>query len=102
MAQALSRILAGADDPEIRDTDKAVFLAHKVFEAREQLTDAEWVAEALAKGSRCEAAADWQRQVIDQATEAQQPAAVLARLEESLGRFENGEPCVRFADPTGG
>ncbi len=102
MAQALSRILAGADDPAVRDTDKAVFLALKVFEAREQLTDAEWVAEALAKGSRCEEAADWQRRVIDQATEAQQPAAVLARLEESLGRFEKGEPCILFANSPGG
>jgi tetratricopeptide (TPR) repeat protein len=94
MAQALSRILAGTDDPEVRDFDQAVFLALKVFEARQELADAEWVAEALAKGGKCEAAADWQRRVVDQALEADQPGPVVGRLEESLARFERGAPCA--------
>ncbi len=95
LAQALSRILASAEDPQVRDGDKAVQLALNVFAAKQGLAEAEWVGEALAEAGRCEEAAKWQRDVIDQATEAEQPPTVLARLEENFARFESGVPCRR-------
>lgn len=93
LALALSRILASAEDPEVRDTEMAVQLALNVFNARQKLEDAEWVAEALARSGRCGEAADWQRRVVDQATEAGQASAVVTRLESNLARFESGDAC---------
>lgn len=93
LTQALSRVLALAKDPELRDSERAVQLALNLFEARQNLADAEWVAEALAAADRCQEAADWQRRVVEQAAGAQQPADVLDRLRGNLQRFERGAPC---------
>jgi len=97
LARALSRVLASAEDPDVRDGDKAVQLALNVFAASQSLADAEWVAETLARSGRCEEAASWQRQVIEQAEEAEQTVEVVSRLEEGLARFENGAPCAGVA-----
>lgn len=89
LALALSRVLASADAPSVRDPERAVQLALNVFGARKKLEDAEWVAETFAKAGRCEEAVSWQRNVVEQATESAQPETVMARLEESLARYES-------------
>lgn len=93
LAVALSRVLASAVDPEVRDADRAVQLALNVFESRQRLTDAEWVAEALASSGRCAEAASWQKQVLEQAETAGQDGEVVGRLSANLERFESGAPC---------
>lgn len=94
LAVALSRVLASAKDPEVRDAERAIRLALNVFEARQRLEDAEWVAEAFAEAGRCEEAAGWQREVVNQAVEADQSEAVMARLRTNLERFDSGEACT--------
>lgn len=90
---ALAWLLAACPDPELRDSQRALELANSVFASRRSVGAAELVAAAQAESGDCAKAAEIQRFVVEQATGFSQPAEIMARLERSRERFEQGAPC---------
>ena len=92
-ARALSHLLASARDPELRDGERALALAVRVFEAQRAVEHAETVALAMAQLGRCADAAEWQQGALEAAS--QRGAAELARrLQTVLSVYEQGPPCA--------
>ena len=59
VATTLARLLASAPDRALRDGNRALALAMRVYDANGTATDAETVALALAELQRCSEARDW-------------------------------------------
>jgi hypothetical protein len=100
VAHALARLLAGAPDPALRDGDRAVDLAERVFAAAATVAHAETLAMALAETGRCDDAAALQEQAVEGAR-AGGAEAEAARLGRILEHYRQQRPC-RAPVATGG
>ena len=76
-------------DTSIRDGERALELAEKVFAARQETAYGEVIAAALAQLGRCDEAAEWQRQVLERSS----GQAITTRLTEILAIYAQGPPC---------
>ena len=94
LAHALSRLLAMGPDTSIRDGERALELAEKVFAARQQAASAVVIAAALAELGRCNEAAEWQRKVLERSS----GQAITTRLTEILVIYDQGPPCAYPAE----
>jgi len=92
LLQALARQLASADDPEVRDGDRAVELARRTLRAGSTPSRLETLAMACAEAGLFEEAVTLQGEVI-QAMRRQGRMNVLPRLEANLARYQNGQSC---------
>lgn len=92
LAHALARLLATASDPAVRDGERALELAQRVFQQARTLDHGETVAMALAELGRFKEAAEWQRRVLAQA-ESSGDEALARRARRRLEGYERGEPC---------
>ena len=77
-------------DASIRDGQRALELAEKVFAAKPEPAYAEVVAAALAELGRCDEATVWQQQVLEATSNEEQ----IARLKEVLAIYDQGAPCA--------
>lgn len=97
IAYALARILGLCPDQSLRDGERALDLALRVFEARNTVEYAVTVAGILAELDRCEEAAEWQRGALKAGEEAGHEELV-RQLRVALARYEAGPPC-RLSEP---
>jgi tetratricopeptide (TPR) repeat protein len=91
-ARDLAFLLASAPDPELRDGERALDLAQRVFKARQTVGHAELLALALAELGRCQEAAQWQERALESAQHLGAEERV-PRLAEALARYQEGPPC---------
>lgn len=92
LAGALARLLAMGPVPDLRDGERALGLAERVFAARPTAAHAEVVAAALAELGRCDEAAKWQRQTLS-AAGSEEPGRTDDTRRAVLARYEAGPPC---------
>jgi hypothetical protein len=92
IAHGLARLLAGCPDLSLRDGDRALDLASRVFEASQTISHAETVAMAFAEVGRCSDAAQWQLRAVE-ACEAAGDLERAAALRAILPHYESGSPC---------
>lgn len=89
---ALARLLSAAPDDQVRDANLAQQLIERLLEQQQSIELGETTAMMLAELGEYGQAAAVQRDVIAAAQQAGL-AAVVARLEVNLVRYERGEPC---------
>jgi tetratricopeptide (TPR) repeat protein len=92
LLHALARLLASADDPEVRDGDRAAELAPRTLRAGSTPSRLETLAMASAEAGRFEEAVELQRDVILEMRR-QGRVDVLPRLEANLERYRAGQSC---------
>jgi len=90
MAHALSRLLAMGPDLSIRDGERALELARRVFAAQPKPEYGEVVAASLAAIGRCDEAAKWQQQVLERSSN----EGLSPRRQEVLAIYDEGPPCA--------
>ena len=88
LSHALSRLLAMGPELSVRDGERALDLAERVYEAVPGAPHAEVVAAAYAELGRCEEAATWQGRALETSAEADLPAR-----RQALALYEAGAPC---------
>lgn len=98
VVNALVRFLAAAPKAELRDGERAVELATRLFEAQGTVEHGESLALALAEAGRCDEAAEMLSKVVDAYRQAGQTARV-PELEETVSRYRAGAPCGAPALP---
>jgi tetratricopeptide (TPR) repeat protein len=96
-ALMLAYLLATTPQYDLRDGVTALQLAQMVYEASASPEHGALVAMALAELGRCAEAAAWQRRMISTAGQANK-TDLLARLNNDLKRYEQGQPCRPAAD----
>ncbi len=92
IAFALARLLSAAPEGGVRDGERALDLALRVYEAKSTPRHAQIVAQALAELGRCAEAAEWQEILVESARRdgADEAAEV---LEKDLEMYRSGPPC---------
>jgi tetratricopeptide (TPR) repeat protein len=90
LAHALARLLAGCPDPALRDGERALELAAKVWEAQPTPRHGDTLSMALAEVGRCADAAALASQLLA-ATGAGDPGRAAREL--ALARYSAGPPC---------
>ena len=98
VAQALARLLAGCPDLTVRDGERALDLAQRVYAVSPTPFHAETLAMALAQVGRCEEAAELQRQVVDAAGQ-KGDGDRGSSWAEILAVYEQGPPCAVPSSP---
>jgi tetratricopeptide (TPR) repeat protein len=113
LARALARVLAASPDPTLRDGERALQLAERIFQAQNSPEHAELLALALAELGRCSEAAALTAQIVEalrglQASLGETPTAAEEAAVGQLGRFEGlqrrfgaGPPCDAPSETTG-
>ncbi len=97
-AHALARLLAAAPEDSVRDGARALAITDALLKAQRTLELMQTRAMALAETGRFDEAAQWQRDAILAATQAQR-ADLMPRLSTNLARYENRQACrVPWAD----
>ena len=97
-AHALARLLAAAPDDRVRDGQRALSIMNELLKTQNTLSSAETMAMVFAEIGEWDRAVSWQRQTIDAARQAKQPALV-ARLTTNQRRYEQKKPCrIPWAD----
>jgi tetratricopeptide (TPR) repeat protein len=97
-AHALARLLVAAPDDRVRDGQRALTIMNELLKTQNTLSSAETMAMVFAEIGEWGRAVDWQRQTIDAARQAKQPALV-ARLTANLRLYEQKKPCrIPWAD----
>lgn len=91
LAHVLARLLATAEDAEVRDGERALDLAFRVFRADRKLGHAETVAMALAETGQFDRAVAWQRKILEQADGMGRPD-LTRRARERLALYQEGRP----------
>jgi len=91
IAHALARLLASCPDVDLRDGQRALDLALRVYDARKTVTHAETVALALAESGRCDEALTWQRGAFEAARKAG-AVELVEKFRIGLERYET-QPC---------
>jgi tetratricopeptide (TPR) repeat protein len=91
-AHTLARLLVSCPDETLRDGERALALAQRVFEVSKTVTHVETVAMALAELGRCEEAAQWQRSAITTA-EREGRKDLVEWYRKALLVYERGAPC---------
>lgn len=92
IARDLAQILAAAPDLSLRDGERALDLAQRVFQAQQTLDHAELLAQALAEVGRCDEAAQLQEKALESARSLG-AAELEPRLSASLDLYRQGPPC---------
>jgi serine/threonine-protein kinase len=92
IALGLARLLAACPESDVRDGERALDLATRIFEAVSTPRHAQVVAQALAELGRCDEAATWQQSIVDAAVEAGATEALPA-LRADLEMYLAGPPC---------
>ncbi len=92
LVHLLARILATAPEPEVRDGERAVALATEALQASVNVDHAETLAMAYAEVGEWAKAVEWQRRVVDRASERGFPPERVERIRGRLERYERGEP----------
>jgi tetratricopeptide (TPR) repeat protein len=95
----LARFLAAAPERRLRDGDRALELAERLFTERRDAPRAETLAMALAETGRFGEAVRLQRGLVDAARRAGAERSA-ARLEADLERYSRNEPCCARRDWT--
>ena len=90
-----ARFLLAQQLLEAKRPEEALKLAQALYEATGSLQHAALVVSALAELDRCVEAADWQRKIIEAATQ-QRLDDLLVKLRADLHRYENARPCRQF------
>ena len=85
-ATTLARLLAASPDRSLRDGERALALATRVYEVERSATHGESVALALAELGRCREAATWMQRSIAEADRAGDAGSV-ARLRSEAPRY---------------
>jgi tetratricopeptide (TPR) repeat protein len=88
LAHALSRLLAMGPELDVRDGERALDLAGKVYEALPGAAHAEVVAAAHAELEQCDDAVSWQQRAIDSSNE-----ATVGSRRQVLALYQAGAPC---------
>jgi len=97
-AHALARLLASAPDDHVRDGPRALTIMNELLKTQNTLSSAETMAMVFAEVGEWDRAVAWQRQTIDAARQAKQPALV-ARLAANLRLYQQKKPCrIPWAD----
>ena len=91
LVHLLARVLATAPEAEVRDGERALEIAQRVFATQQSIEHAETIAMALAETGRFADAVAWQRDLVTRARSRLAPGAV-AELEARLAQYERGEP----------
>lgn len=97
-AHELARLLAACPDTSLRDGQRAVDLALRVFQSQKTPIHAETLALALAESGRCEEAANVQRQLIA-IYEKSNNDKTLLQYKNDLSYYEKGSPCRPVSTP---
>jgi tetratricopeptide (TPR) repeat protein len=92
LGNALARLLATAPDPEIRDGERALGIARRVFDASRSPQHAETVAMAYAELGDFEEAINWQHALMTQAASGGGSQELVRRLRATLEGYRRGEP----------
>ena len=92
IAHGLARLLAACPELSLRDGERALDLALRVYQGLATVRHAATVAEALAELGRCEEAVEWQGRALA-AVEEQGDAAEPAGLLETLRHYQVSRPC---------
>jgi tetratricopeptide (TPR) repeat protein len=92
LLHALARLLASADDPEVRDEERALDLAQRILRAGTTPSRLETLAMASAEAGLFDDAVRLQRRVIQTMTW-EGRTDVLPRLEANLARYLAGKSC---------
>jgi tetratricopeptide (TPR) repeat protein len=87
----LARLLASSPQRTVRNGERALALAQRVYDAEPGASHAETMALALAELNRCGEALDWIRRAVS-AAESENDPAQLTRLRGELARYE-GASC---------
>jgi len=90
LAVALARLLAASPDRSLRNGERALGLAERVYEAQPTPSHAETLALALAELGRCEEAADVETSAISAFEEA---GIAGGESRRRLARYRAGPPC---------
>jgi tetratricopeptide (TPR) repeat protein len=90
-ATTLARLLAASPDRSLRDGERALTLATRVYEIERSATHGETMAIALAELGRCAEAATWIQRAVAEADRARD-AATAARLRGEASRY-TGTAC---------
>lgn len=88
---ALIRLLAASPETELRDGERALDLATKLYELHPITGHAAVVAESYAEVGQCDQAAEWQQRVIETVEKAGQE--VLPEYRQALARYLETRPC---------
>jgi tetratricopeptide (TPR) repeat protein len=92
-AAVLAYLLATSPATDLRNGNRALDLARRVFNATHGLQHGALVALALSELGRCNEAAEWQRRMIVSAEQNTTNATLLERLRAGLKDYENKESC---------
>ena len=92
LSHLLSRFLAVAPLESLRDGERALMLARKVFAQRRTLLHGETLAMALAETSRFQEAAELQGSLLD-AARSRGATRTVDRLQTNLERYRAGQSC---------
>jgi hypothetical protein len=95
----LTYLLVTSPATDLRNGNRALDLAERVYTATHALQHGALVALALSELGRCNEAAEWQRRLILSAEQNTANATLLARLREGLKEYENKKSCRPKADP---
>lgn len=91
LTHLLARLLATCPDPAVRDGERALALATRVFEWQQSPDHAETVAMAFAELGRFDEAVEWQRRAIADA-DASQDGGAAERARNRLARYQSRRP----------
>jgi len=92
IAFALARVLAASPDLSVRDGERALDLATKVFEARRTAASAELLSNALRESGRCDQAREFLDRLISEADELE-AAQEAERLRSARAEIRDSEDC---------
>lgn len=92
-ANALARMLAGCPEVALRDGERALRIANRLYELQPTVAHGETVAMGLAQLGRCGEAAELQRKLTDTASRAGEQS-LAAALGGTLAEYEAGAPCA--------
>ena len=92
-ANALARLLAGCPEIALRDGERALRIASRLFEEQPTVAYGETVAMAMAQLGRCKEAAELQRKLAETASRAGE-GPLAATLARTLAGYESGPPCA--------
>ncbi len=92
LAHSLARLLAASPDPELRNGDRALELASRVFAAQRNAWHAETVALSMAELGRCEEALEWQDKALGLARQNGEESRI-AGLEGGRQHYVESRPC---------
>ena len=93
LVTALTRLLVGSPDLEVRDGEKALEMARALWQTASTPDHAELMAQAYGELERCDEASAWQQVALDIAASGQAPEQYLASMRQQLDYYKQARPC---------